>query len=894
MLKDTKSRVILLIVVVILLVVGLFTYFSFRSDKEVSLSQAELKGPPSVRSIPGDKTATTAYKEAVEAQNIRQAEEAEKTGGSSVPTITQPTYQGSQGFPGGAPIPPGCNPDDLRKARAAGVKAEELRCKGCSAEQLKAVGYTAGELKEAGFTADQLKRAGYNTSQLRAAGFTANELKKAGFSVAQLKSAGYNAKELRQAGFTPDDLKQAGFTDAEIVAAEKAVGSDQPGFPKDCSPESLKKALAANIPADQIKQALNCDAKSLKASGYKTEQLKKAGFTAGELKEAGFTPKELKDGGYTPSELRDAGYTAAQLKDAGFAPDELKNGGYSRGDLLRGGFTPEQLKEISASPLSENFPKDCSPESLKRAFAANVPVSEIKKALGCDATSLKASGYSPKQLKDGGFNADELKKGGFTPQELKQAGFTPEEMKAAGLGDKDLKDAGFTPTELSGTTGAEQAILNQTGFPKDCTPSSLAKAKRFNISPEQIRQVLNCDATALKAAGYSPTEVKKAGFSPEELKNAGFTAGQLKAAGVDNADLVRAGFSPEEIRQAASFLGTGAGSSSDLSGEIPSIPPDRQAQFLADLRKRQTEQLSDQQRQAAMQQIQQSMATQASDLLASWTPPPTQSFVLVPDEKVTPTGDKKGAAGAEGGAGAGGFSGGGASKGKVIKAGTVLFGVLDTGINSDQDSPILATIIQGELKGARLVGNFTRRDEKVLVTFKTVSIPTVKNSIGVNAVAIDPEEARTALASRVDNHYFLRYGTLFASSFLSGLSSAITQSGSTVSTNANTGIVVQNTPKLNTGQKALVALGNVGQQYASVLGKNFTTPPTVTVDPGVGIGVLLMQDLTIPEDDQQLDVLLAKEAQKEKEQKQEERMEAMERAEMLRRGYREREQQPFE
>lgn len=680
MLKNTKSRIILLIIVIVLTLVGIFVYFDIdRKEEKTSVS---VGGAPAVTSIPGAPGASTAYKAAIETQNVKQAQIAAKTAGeSAVPTLVEPTYQGAQTFVGSQTGP--CSQEELKKARAAGVRAEELRCKGCTADQLKTAGFTAGELKETGFTVDQLKKAGYTPQQLKAAG-----------------------------------LKES----AEIIAASKVEFSKQPGFPKDCSPESLKKALAANISPNQIKQTLNCNIRALKDAGFTDDQFRKSGLTAGELKEAGYTAKQLRDAGFTPEDLREAGFTAAQMKEAGFTADDLKKTGYSRGDLLRAGFTPEDLKETS--PLSENFPKDCSPESLRRAHVANVPLSEIKKALGCSTV------------------------------ELRNAGFEEEEK----------------------------------------LPSKTEKTVPEN-----------------------------------------------------------------------------------LAGEIPSIPPDKQAQFLSELRKRQAEQMSDQQRRDAMKQLQQAMASQASDLLASWTPPPTQSFVLVPDEKTLV--EKKGTSLTSDSL---------RRKGPVIKAGTVLFGVLDTGINSDQDSPILATIIQGELKGARLIGNFVRRDEKVLISFRTINIPTVKNSIGVNAVAIDPEEARTALASRVDNHYLLRYGTLFASSFLSGLSSAIIQSGSSVATNANTGIVIQNTQRLNTGEKALVALGNVGQQYASVLGRNFTKPPTVFVDAGVGIGVLLMQDLAIPEDEQQLDFLLAKEEAKEKEQRKEERQDLLDRLELQRREYRER------
>ena len=49
----------------------------------------------------------------------------------------------------------------------------------------------------------------------------------------------------------------------------------------------------------------------------------------------------------------------------------------------------------------------------------------------------------------------------------------------------------------------------------------------------------------------------------------------------------------------------------------------------------------------------------------------------------------------------------------------------------------------------------------------------------IQAVAIDPQTARTALAGQINNHYLLKYGTLFASSFLQGVGSSLQAVNST-------------------------------------------------------------------------------------------------------------------
>ena len=47
-----------------------------------------------------------------------------------------------------------------------------------------------------------------------------------------------------------------------------------------------------------------------------------------------------------------------------------------------------------------------------------------------------------------------------------------------------------------------------------------------------------------------------------------------------------------------------------------------------------------------------------------------------------------------------------------------MFAVLDTSINTDEKSPIMATIVDGPLKGAKLIGGFSRVNQRVLLTFK--------------------------------------------------------------------------------------------------------------------------------------------------------------------------------
>lgn len=184
-----------------------------------------------------------------------------------------------------------------------------------------------------------------------------------------------------------------------------------------------------------------------------------------------------------------------------------------------------------------------------------------------------------------------------------------------------------------------------------------------------------------------------------------------------------------------------------------------------------------------------------------------------------------------------------------IKAGTVLFGVMDTAVNSDIPGPILATIVSGKLQGARLVGNFQHEAQQtgVVIQFNQLSIPKRQHSLSIQAVAIDPDTARTALASSVDRHILLRYGSIFASSFISGYGKAITQQGTTT-VSPLTGTTTTSTPPLDNRQIFFAALGELGTQWGQAIKPYFNTPYTVLVNQGTGIGVLFLTDVDVSEE----------------------------------------------
>lgn len=187
------------------------------------------------------------------------------------------------------------------------------------------------------------------------------------------------------------------------------------------------------------------------------------------------------------------------------------------------------------------------------------------------------------------------------------------------------------------------------------------------------------------------------------------------------------------------------------------------------------------------------------------------------------------------------------AKQDIIKAGSILFAVLDTAVNTDEPGPVLATIVHGKYKGSKLIGAIEHADrqEKVIMTFETMSIPANETSNTIKAVAIDVNTARTAVGSDVNKHYLLRYGSLFASSFLEGYSKAISEQGTTTTVSPLTGATTQTKPELSGSEEFFVALGEVGKRWGQQIRPIFNMPYTVTVNQGTGLGILFLSDASV-------------------------------------------------
>ncbi len=176
-----------------------------------------------------------------------------------------------------------------------------------------------------------------------------------------------------------------------------------------------------------------------------------------------------------------------------------------------------------------------------------------------------------------------------------------------------------------------------------------------------------------------------------------------------------------------------------------------------------------------------------------------------------------------------------------LKPGDLLYAIIDTGVNSDVPSAVMATVAQGKYRNARMLGSFQRHDERMVLAFSRAILP-YGQSLQLEAYAVDPNTSEASVASSVDTHFFSRWGGLIASAFLEGLGSAKKFSGATSTmygygNNASDQMVWD---KYSPEDQAWIAAGKVGEKASKIFEKNFDRPPTVYLESGSPVGILVL------------------------------------------------------
>lgn len=175
---------------------------------------------------------------------------------------------------------------------------------------------------------------------------------------------------------------------------------------------------------------------------------------------------------------------------------------------------------------------------------------------------------------------------------------------------------------------------------------------------------------------------------------------------------------------------------------------------------------------------------------------------------------------------------------KGLKVGDILPCVNRVTLDSDAPGPAMVEVVSGPYRGARVVGSFQRLNEHLVLRFSELAAP--DGSVhDIAGFAIDPATDRTAVRTDVDNHVLERWGGLVAASFLEGFGEAVERSG----TSAHTTIYGSgwSVPDYSLGEEMWIATGKAGERAANALDRGFGRAPTVTLESGTAMGVLLLR-----------------------------------------------------
>ncbi len=177
----------------------------------------------------------------------------------------------------------------------------------------------------------------------------------------------------------------------------------------------------------------------------------------------------------------------------------------------------------------------------------------------------------------------------------------------------------------------------------------------------------------------------------------------------------------------------------------------------------------------------------------------------------------------------------------IVPAGNIAYAQLLNDLNSDIKGPALAQIMSGPFEGGRAMGEFTKQDEYLTLTFRRIIKDGVAYSI--NGIALNEETTLGAHQSDVDHHYFARVILPMAAQFLTGYTAAASETGTTV-TQTSGGGQTQETPPPDPKQQLMEGANAAAGTLAGIITEDSDRPITIYVNRGTTMGILFMDSVT--------------------------------------------------
>lgn len=178
----------------------------------------------------------------------------------------------------------------------------------------------------------------------------------------------------------------------------------------------------------------------------------------------------------------------------------------------------------------------------------------------------------------------------------------------------------------------------------------------------------------------------------------------------------------------------------------------------------------------------------------------------------------------------------------AIKAGTTMYAMLDSEVNTDDGRTVLATIRSGPWKGSKLIGMIEQANNNISLSFATLAPQDERPTMRVRAVALREEDAKLGMAEKIDHHTFSRYTALAAAALLQGAGRVYQQPiGTTVVTNG--GIVTTN-QQPSDRQAIGSAVGELGNSIgAEIRRRGYNQPSTYSTPAEKGFILYFLEDV---------------------------------------------------
>jgi len=175
----------------------------------------------------------------------------------------------------------------------------------------------------------------------------------------------------------------------------------------------------------------------------------------------------------------------------------------------------------------------------------------------------------------------------------------------------------------------------------------------------------------------------------------------------------------------------------------------------------------------------------------------------------------------------------------LLRPGDVLYAETLTNVSSDMESPVLAEIVSGEYKGARLTGSFQadKASDRMVVSFNHMTLEDGR-VLSVNAFAVDGATAETAVASDVERRYVARYGPIIAASFISGYAQSRAQTAQTVVGVGSDATVA--TSEASAEQSLYAGVSRAASAVSSDILANAPKGPKIILRDGYPIGIIFV------------------------------------------------------